>query len=128
MDGVSLYLVKVLLLSSLGLGPLLVKTVLTYARALSEILAFSSLTARASSHHVNSPFLARSSSTTITNIAIAARPEDEGGGSDLHKAYIDKSAMHQVTSQPTVRDNQNLNVSRHASIEHQPPSSSDGRW
>jgi monoamine oxidase len=63
---------------------------------------------------------------TIVDGTVVVGPEDEEGGSGQHKAYRDKLAMHQVTSQPTVRDGQNLTLPRHASREHQPPSLSGG--
>jgi hypothetical protein len=68
---------------------------LTWVRALSEILALSSLAVSASSLYVSSPSLARRSSTTIANGLATVGPEDEGGNG-LHKAYEDKSATHQV--------------------------------
>jgi hypothetical protein len=93
---VGLYLFKVLLLSSLSLGPLLIKGgndlgegFFRYARLLLPH-------GEASSVRMSSPSLAMSSSTTIADGAATAGPEDKEGGSGMHKAYEDKSATHQV--------------------------------
>jgi hypothetical protein len=79
-------------------------------RAFSEILAFSSLAARASSLWVSSPSLARSSLTTAADDT-AVGPEDDGGDG-MHRAYEDKLIAHQLTFQPTTMDGQNLTSSK----------------
>jgi hypothetical protein len=86
--GVSLYLLRYSYRVASALVHFSSRAVLTWARAFSEILAFSSL-------HASSPSLARSSSATIADSPAIAGPKDEGG-SGLHKAYQDKSTMRQV--------------------------------
>jgi hypothetical protein len=94
--------------------------------AFSEILAFSTLTARASSLHVSSHSRTWSPSTTVANGATTVGPEDGEGGSGLHKACGDKLATHQGTFQPIARKGQNLTFQQRASSEDPPPSSFGG--
>jgi hypothetical protein len=75
------------------------REVLTWARAFSEILTFSSLVVRASSLWVSSPSWARSSSTTAVDDAAVMLEDNEGGG--LCRAYEDKLIACHVTFQPT---------------------------
>jgi hypothetical protein len=70
--GVSLYLLRYSYRVASALVRFSSRAVLTWARAFSEILAFSSL-------HASSPSLARSSSATIADSPAIAGPKDEGG-------------------------------------------------
>jgi hypothetical protein len=88
--GVGLYLVKVLLLSSPGLGPLHVKSGADLGEGFSDILAFSSLTVRASSLCVSS-----SSHTIAATGGTVVGLGGGGGGRGLPKANANKSATHQ---------------------------------
>jgi hypothetical protein len=95
--------------AALALAHSVSRAALTWMRACSKILTLSSY--------------ARSSSTAVAAGDTAAGPEDRGG-IGLRKAYRRKSATHQVTFQPTARDDRKLTFPKHASSEHLPPSSS----
>jgi hypothetical protein len=101
-SGVRLYLISYFV--ALALVRSTPRVALTWMRAFSKILAFSSLTERESSLRVSSSSCARSPSTAIVDGATTAGPDDKEGGSSLHKAYRDKSGTHEGTFQPTARD------------------------